>query len=256
MNCLTGYDYLSYIINKLTNMIKEKALQLIRKNHPDNVFTRFALSLKLTWHYLLLLTGLFALLRSTFPILSPIPALLFLFVLFFFRNPKRNIPQNTNLILSPADGKIIEIEETYEDKYIMGKTIRVAIFLSILNVHINRSPLQGEVKYRYYRPGKFIPAFKNHASDINEKNFIGIESKGFKIMVCQITGFIARRIKCWVHEGNILSAGDIIGIIKFGSGNELFLPIGSKIMVKKGDRVKAGETVIGILPDDNTDRQG
>jgi len=224
---------------------------LTRKNQSDNIFARFTMTLKLTWHYLLLLAGLFVLLYYKFPIFSPIPLLMFIFVLYFFRNPKRNIPENANLILSPADGKILEIEEAFEDKYIMGKTIRVAIFLSIFNVHINRSPLQGEVKYRYYRPGKFIPAFKSHASDINEKNFIGIESNGFKIMVCQITGFIARRIKCWVHEGNILSAGDIIGIIKFGSGNELFLPVGSKILVKKGDYVKAGETVIGILPDDN-----
>ncbi|MCG9969386.1 phosphatidylserine decarboxylase family protein [Pelotomaculum terephthalicicum JT] len=198
----------------------------------------------------MILTASFAYLYRDIPIISPIPALLFVFVLFFFRNPKRNIPEDKNLILSPADGIILEIEETFEDKFIMDKTIRVAIFLSIFNVHINRSPLKGEVKYRHYRPGKFIPAFKSHASEINEKNFIGIESNGFKIMVCQITGFIARRIKCWVNEGNVLSAGDIIGIIKFGSGNELFLPPGTKILVKKGERVKAGETVIGILPDE------
>lgn len=223
---------------------------MINKNQSENMLARTAVSLRLTWHYLSLLTALFAYLYRNIPILSPIPALLFLFVLFFFRNPKRNIPEDENLILSPADGRILEIEETFEDKFIMDKTIRVAIFLSIFNVHINRSPLQGEVKYRHYRPGKFIPAFKSHASEINEKNFIGIESNGFKIMVCQITGFIARRIKCWVNEGNILSAGDIIGIIKFGSGNELFLPPGTKILVKKGEHVKAGETVIGILPDE------
>jgi phosphatidylserine decarboxylase len=105
------------------------------------------------------------------------------------------------------------------------------------------------VRYRHYRPGKFIPAFKSHASDINEKNFIGIESDGFKIMVCQITGFIARRIKCWADNGQILQSGEIIGIIKFGSGTEIFIPIGSKINVKKGDKVKAGETILGILPD-------
>jgi len=222
---------------------------LIKENRHDNIMTRFSLTLRLTWHYLLFLTGLLILLYFTFPILSVIPALLFLFVLFFFRNPRRNIPAEENLILSPADGVILEIEEVFEEKFIKDKTIRISIFLSIFNVHLNRSPLQGEVKYRHYRPGKFIPAFKSHASDINEKNFIGIESKGFKIMVCQITGFIARRIKCWVDEGKWLAAGEIIGIIKFGSGSEIFLPVTSKILVKKGDRVKAGETVIGILPD-------
>lgn len=222
---------------------------MAKKNQPDHVFARFAVSLRLTWHYLLLLAMLFAYLYYNFPVLSPVPAILFLFMLFFFRNPKRNIPQDENLVLSPADGVILEVDETFEDKYIMDNTTRVSIFLSIFNVHINRSPLQGEVKYRHYRPGKFIPAFKSHSSEINEKNFIGIESNGFKIMFCQITGFIARRISCWVNEGNYLSAGDIIGAIKFGSGSEVFLPSGTKLLVKKGDRVKAGETVIGVLPD-------
>jgi phosphatidylserine decarboxylase len=182
------------------------------------------------------------------PVLSVIPAILALFILFFFRNPKRNIPQEANYILSPADGKILAVDTAYEDRFINGKTIRVTIFLSIFNVHINRSPLEGEVKYRYYRQGKFIPAFKSHASEINEKNFIGIESNGIKIMVCQITGFIARRINCWVKEGSFLSAGDYLGVIRFGSANELFLPTNTEILVKKGDPVKAGETVIGILP--------
>ncbi|OPX90563.1 MAG: phosphatidylserine decarboxylase [Pelotomaculum sp. PtaB.Bin104] len=217
---------------------------------PDHAISRNFLTLRLTWHYLLLLAALFTFLYLNYPVFSLIPAVLFVFVLFFFRNPGRSIPADDGLVLSPADGVILDINEVYEDKYIKEDTIRVAIFLSIFNVHLNRSPLPGEVKYRYYRPGKFIPAFKSHASEFNEKNFIGIECGGFKIMVCQITGFIARRIKCWVDEGKSLAAGEIFGIIKFGSGSEVYLPAGSKIMVKKGDRVRAGETVIGILPDD------
>lgn len=220
-------------------------------NQYNNLAGRFALTLSLTWHYLLVLTGLLALLYFTFPVLTVLPSLLIIFILFFFRNPRREVPADKNLILSPADGVIMEIDEIFEDKFIQDKAIRISIFLSIFNVHLNRSPLQGEVRYRYYRPGKFIPAFKSHASDINEKNFIGIESRGFKIMVCQITGFIARRIKCWVDEGKRLGGGEIIGIIKFGSGTELFLPVGSKLLVKKGDKVRAGETIIGTLPDDN-----
>lgn len=220
-------------------------------NQYDNLAGRFALTLSLIWHYLLILTGLSVLLYFTFPVLTVVPALLILFILFFFRNPKREIPVDENLILSPADGVILEIEEVFEEKFIKDKAIRISIFLSIFNVHLNRSPLQGDVRYRYYRPGKFIPAFKSHASDINEKNFIGIESRGFKLMVCQITGFIARRIKCWVDEGKRLTGGEIIGIIKFGSGTELFIPVGSNLFVKKGDTVRAGETIIGNLPGDN-----
>ena len=209
---------------------------------------RFALTLILTWHYLLILTGLLVLFYFIQPILTVLPALLMIFTLYFFRNPQRNIPLGQNLILSPADGVIINIDEVHEDKYIKDKVIRVNIFLSIYNVHINRSPLAGVVKYRYYRPGKFIPAFKSHASEINEKNFIGIESQSYRLMVCQITGFIARRIKCWVDEGHKLAAGEIIGIIKFGSGTEIFVPAGSELLVKKGDKVRAGETIIGTLP--------
>lgn len=216
--------------------------------HSDSFWGRASLTLGLTWHYLLVLTGLLILLYFTFPLLTAVPALLLLFTLFFFRNPKRNIPAGESLILSPADGVILEIDEVFEEKFIKDRAIRISIFLSIFNVHLNRSPLPGKVTYRYYRPGKFIPAFKSHASGINEKNFIGIESGGFKILVCQITGFIARRIKCWADEGKQLSGGEIIGIIKFGSGTELFIPKGSNVFVKKGDKVKAGETVIGTLP--------
>ena len=217
-------------------------------NKNNNMINRYALTLKLTWHYLLVLTGLLVFFYFTAPVLMPLPALLIIFTLYFFRNPRRDIPTEENLILSPSDGVILEIDEVYEDKFIRDRAIRVNIFLSIYNVHINRSPLPGEVKYRHYRPGKFIPAFKSHASEINEKNFIGIENQSFKLMVCQITGFIARRIKCWADEGKKLAGGEIIGVIKFGSGTELFIPAGSMLMVKKGDKVKAGETVIGTLP--------
>ena len=223
---------------------------MVNNKRDDSFIARFTVTLKMTWHYLVVLAGLFALLWFTVPVLASLPAVLFLFVLFFFRNPKRNTPTDPNLFLSPADGTVMEVEQMYEDRFVRGDTIRVAIFLSVFNVHINRSPLAGEVKYSYYRPGKFIPAFKSHASEINEKNFIGIEGNGVKVMVCQITGFIARRINCWVKEGSSLSAGDYLGVIRFGSASELFLPPGTEIMVKKGDSVKAGETIIGVLPEE------
>lgn len=220
-------------------------------NCCDGFAQRIALTLKLTWQFLLILTGLAAFLYFIYPALAIFPGLLIVFILFFFRNPKRVIPTGENLVLSPADGVILEIDEVFEDKFLQDRAIRVSIFLSILNVHLNRSPLTGEVRYKHYRPGKFIPAFKSHASDLNEKNYVGIESRNFKIMVCQITGFIARRISCWVHEGKRLARGELIGIIKFGSGTEIFIPVGTDLLVKKGDKVKAGETVIAILPGDN-----
>jgi phosphatidylserine decarboxylase len=218
------------------------------------MISRFALSLKLCWHYTLFLGLLTVVFYLFYPVLTIIPLILLAFILFFFRNPKREVPNSENCILSPADGVVMAIDEVIEDRFIQGPAIRISIFLSIMNVHLNRSPLQGEVRYRFYRPGKFIPAFKSHASEINEKNFIGIESGGFKVMVCQITGFIARRIKCWVDEGKSLAGGELIGIIKFGSGTEIFIPKGSDLHVRIGDKVKAGETALGILPggtDDN-----
>lgn len=214
----------------------------------DSFCQRFSLTIKLTWHYLALLAALFALFYFAVPSLSLLPALAIIFVLFFFRNPKRVIPAGEGLVLSPADGVIMEIDTVQEEHFIKDMATRVYIFLSIFDVHLNRSPLPGTVSYRQYRPGQFLPAFKSHASEINEKNFVGVECGGYKILVCQVTGFVARRIKCWVGMGQRLAAGEVYGIIKFGSGTALFLPPGSKLSVKKGDRVRAGETIIGTLP--------
>jgi len=209
---------------------------------------RFSLTLSLTWHYLIILGALAAVLYTVKPLLAVIPLLLTAFVLFFFRNPKRNIPSGNGLVLSPADGLVMEVDTVNEESFFQDRVIRVSVFLSLFDVHLNRSPLAGTVAYRHYRPGKFIPAFKSHASDINEKNYVGIEGGGCKVLVCQITGFIARRIKCWAGPGQVLSRGEVFGIIKFGSGTEIFLPPETKMHIKKGDRVRAGETIIGVLP--------
>ncbi len=187
-------------------------------------------------------------------LLSPwaaiIPGILFLFVAFFFRNPKRTIPADETVLVSPADGTVMYIDEIDEDMFIKGKAKRVSIFLSVFNVHLNRCPVAGEVKYIHYRPGKMIPAFKSHASDINEKNFVGIENGKLRIMVTQITGFVARRIVCWVREGDKVFKGDLFGLIKFGSCTEIIVPMGVEIAVKPGEKVVGGETVIGRLKND------
>lgn len=169
------------------------------------------------------------------------------FVIFFFRNPYRKTPQGKNLIISPADGKVMSVIEIDEPTFINSRAIKVSIFLSIFNVHINRSPIEGIVKHTEYKSGKFLPAFKSHASEINERNTIGIEKDGMRVLVHQITGFIARRIICWVKEGDSLKIGDRFGLIKFGSCTEIVVPTNVEIKVKPGDKVKGAITIIGVI---------
>ena len=169
------------------------------------------------------------------------------FVLYFFRNPKRFITAAENEIISPADGKVMSITKVREDAFLGVNAVKVSIFLSIFNVHLNASPVKGLVKYHNYREGKMLPAFKSHASDINERNTIGIETDdGYKVLVHQITGFIARRIVWWVKVGDSLDKGEKFGLIKFGSCTEIILPVDTEISVVCGQKVRAGQTVIGV----------
>ncbi|HHZ16627.1 MAG TPA: phosphatidylserine decarboxylase family protein [Clostridia bacterium] len=177
-----------------------------------------------------------------------LPALLFLFVCWFFRNPPRTIRAGEGEVVSPADGIVLAVEEVEEENYLHNKAVKVSIFLNVFNVHVNRAPLAGAVDYLVYRPGKFLPAFKSHASTLNERNYVGIKSEenpAWSVLVVQITGFVARRIVCWVKQGEKLGQGEIFGMIKFGSCTELYLPLGFELLVKKGDKVKGGETIIG-----------
>lgn len=181
--------------------------------------------------------------------LALIPGLMLLFILFFFRNPEREIPSEDGVIVSPADGRVMDIKEIFDDSFINGHAIKVTIFLSLFNVHVNRSPISGEITYRDYRPGKYIPAFKSHASDLNERNTIGIENGDLKVLVHQITGFVARRIVCWVDEEDYVEKGERFGLIKFGSCTEIIVPTNVEIMVSVGQAVKGGKTIIGRLQD-------
>lgn len=175
------------------------------------------------------------------------PGLLLLFVIYFFRDPVRKIVFNDKMILSPADGTVMEIRKIDHEDYIDGSALKVIIFLSLFNVHVNRSPISGKVAFVKYRPGKYIPAFKSHASDLNEMNSIGIENDKIKLIVNQITGFIARRIICWSKVGDNLTQGEKFGLIKFGSCTEIIIPSNAEIKVKQGDSVKGGITVIGVV---------
>lgn len=185
--------------------------------------------------------------------LALIPAIFVLFTLYFFRNPHRIIKALTQEVVSPADGVVLCVEEVEEERFLKGSAVKVSIFLNVFNVHVNRAPIAGKVEYIHYQPGKFLPAFKGHASHLNERNYLGIRNQDnpkLALLVVQITGFIARRIVCWVKEDDLLTQGERFGMIKFGSCTEVYLPYGSLVMVEKGQKVVGGETIIGRLIDE------
>ena len=165
-----------------------------------------------------------------------------LFVAFFFRDPDRSFSGDTRKVVSPADGKIVSIRKE-------GDLDAISIFLSVFNVHVNRAPVAGTVSQVRYIPGKFMGAFYEKASTENERNSITIRRQdGSQVTFVQIAGLIARRIVCWKKEGETLSAGERIGLIKFGSRVDVIFPPGSRIEVRMGQKVRAGETIIGEVP--------
>ena len=177
--------------------------------------------------------------------LSRFMAFLGAFTLYFFRDPEREIPSGAQIIVSPADGHVIGIDQVDYAPFIEGPAKRISIFLSIFDVHINRAPIEGTVGYRHYHPGKFFPANIDKASLDNEQNAIGIEDAGFKVLVKQIAGIVARRIVCWVDNGSKLARGDRFGLIRFGSRTELYMPLSAKIEVQIGQKVQGGATIVG-----------
>lgn len=178
------------------------------------------------------------------PWASIVPGALFAFVAFFFRDPPREIPRRPDAITAPADGRIVEIDQTYEDRFLNERATRVSIFLSLFDVHLNRSPVGGRVAYLKYEKGRFRPAFVPNAPVENERNFIGIEGDRDKVLVVQIAGVLVRRIKCSVSESEVVQKGQRIGMIILGSRTEIILPLSAEILIKKGEKVKAGETVL------------
>lgn len=170
-------------------------------------------------------------------------AFLSFFSLLFFRNPKRVIPESENIIVSPADGKIVQITEV-EDDYTGEKSNLISVFMNVFNVHINRNPISGEVQDVKYKEGKFLNAAYDAASIENEQNMVLIEGV-IKIKVIQIAGLIARRIKCFIKKGEPVKKGDYLGLIQFGSRLDITVPKNVKISVKVGDKVKAGSSQLG-----------
>ncbi|WP_421987741.1 phosphatidylserine decarboxylase family protein [Roseivirga sp.] len=175
--------------------------------------------------------------------------LIFLFFLQFFRNPKRKIELNDKSIIAPADGKVVVVEKTTEAEYFKGEErIQVSIFMSPLNVHVNRNPVTGLIKYFKYHPGKYLVAWHPKSSTENERTSVVYEiHKGVEILVRQIAGAAARRIKWYIEENQSVIQGKEFGFIKFGSRVDLFLPIDTKINVEKGQKTIGGQTVIAEL---------
>jgi phosphatidylserine decarboxylase len=171
-----------------------------------------------------------------------------LFVIWFFRNPERTMPDNPLQIVSPADGSVIRIEEVVSGDHPGRSFQKISIFMNVFNVHVNRIPFSGEVLSISHREGKFLSANLDKASALNERNNVLIRTDdGREIMIVQIAGVIARRIVCWLKEGMRVEKGERFGLIRFGSRVEVFLPLGSTLLVKIGEKVRAGETPIGEM---------
>ena len=181
------------------------------------------------------------------PVASLLGVALILYAFYFFRDPDRETPADPVAVEAPADGVVVEIIEKTEDEVVKGTMRRVAIFLSVLDVHTNRAPMEGEVIYREHYPGKFLDARNPEASVVNESQTWGFRNGGTTLVVRQITGAIARRIVGWSKVGDRVAKGERFGMIRFGSRTEVYLPLDSEITVRQGDRVKGGETIVARL---------
>lgn len=175
----------------------------------------------------------------------------------FFRDPERTVPQavlhDNSLILAPSDGKIVQIIEIDENKYLKSKAVQISIFLSPLDVHVNRNPVSGIVEYYKYNPGQYLVAYHPKSSELNEHSLIGVSTPYGKVLFKQIVGILARRLVCELKVGDTVTIGERFGMMKFGSRMDVMIDTDSDIMVKVGDRVVAAETIIAKLRKNHTD---
>jgi phosphatidylserine decarboxylase len=195
----------------------------------------------------LFLTILFILLGLD--ILSLITGLMTVFIIFFFRDPARQNQVSDKAVLTPADGTILRIQHLEDDENPMGEpAIKISVFMSVFNVHVNRIPIMGKITEIVYHSGKFFSAHLDKASDKNENNLITLHTgDGRKIVFVQIAGLIARRIVCWIKEGDHVKTGQRFGMIRFGSRLDIYLPRNTHLTVQPRDKVKAGETILGLF---------
>ena len=173
--------------------------------------------------------------------------LLAAFVFYFFRDPEREIPSGDGMVICPGDGKIIDIREVDEPSFINGACRRITIFLSVFNVHVQRAPVSGDVAHREYRPGKYAVAWHPKASEKNEQSSLGLIVQDHRVLVRQIAGFIARRIVTYPEQGGYVERGERIGLIRFGSRVDLFIPLDWNLDCAVGDKVAGGSTVLARI---------
>lgn len=176
-------------------------------------------------------------------------AIFYLLILQFFRNPRVLVKGDEQQVIAPADGKVVVIEEVEEHEYFRGeRRLQISIFMSPFNVHINRNPVSGVIKYFKYHAGQYLVAWHPKSSTDNERTTVVVElQNGLEVMVRQIAGAMARRIKWYIGEGDLIRQGEEFGFIKFGSRVDVFLPLGSQVKVGVGDKTKAGRTIIAEL---------
>jgi phosphatidylserine decarboxylase len=173
-----------------------------------------------------------------------LPVIFLIFSLYFFRDPDRMAPKGENILVAPADGKVLFVKDVYDNKFINGKAKQISIFMSPLNVHVNRIPISGTLEYLKYHKGEFVAAFNDKASENNERCEFGINSKYGKVLFTQVAGAMARRIVYEIKPGDAVKIGERFGMIKFGSRVDVVVPEQWTAKVNKGDHVSAGETIL------------
>jgi phosphatidylserine decarboxylase len=185
-----------------------------------------------------------------------LPLIFLIFSLYFFRDPERAVPKEENIVVSPADGRVLFIKSVYDNIFINGKAKQISIFMSPLDVHVNRVPADGVVEYIKYHKGEFAAAFEDKASEKNERCEFGIKTKYGKVLFTQVAGFMARRIIYEIKPGDTVKKGERFGMIKFGSRVDIVVPEAWAEKVKKGEHVSAGETILFECTTGPTGRQG
>ncbi len=209
-------------------------ISIAREGYPFILFSGFA-------------TLVFAILSFTAAALAGLVATCF--ITWFFRDPARIIPEDTSALVAPADGKVIRIEETDDTRFTLGRAVRVSIFMNIFNVHVNRIPRSGRVEHVSHRPGRFYAADRDKALLHNEQCALLIRTDADHLYgVVQVAGLIARRIVCRAEKGDRVATGSRYGMIRFGSRVDIYLPPATELHVRQGDTVKAGETILALLP--------
>lgn len=176
-----------------------------------------------------------------------VPLVLSAYFMYFFRNPHRTIPSDETLLVSPADGTVVSVEPAHEDLYLGQDCCKIVIFLSIFDAHVNRTPLSGVIKFQQYTCGRFRPVYKDGVGYENERYALGIDNGRTRLLITLVAGVLARRVVSWVTLGDVLEHGQLYGMIKFGSCIEIYVQDNVEISVKKGDRVRGGESIIGRI---------